>query len=275
MTLFFFELFISNNILYREIVSNFTNFLYTIINNLKDNVLKDLILKIIDKKDFIDLNSDLINFLTYYFKEKTEEKMTESKEILNVLEKSNSQIRLYFTRILEESLIQKIVKEEKIKLEQEFEMLTYILMIDLKLITPNFSQEKLIIEKLECLKLDNALVSTADVILKNIFYLLLNNLLTSEFIEYMKNYSNESVIKYIDKKGFQNILNYSLDKKNFDYSLFNLCDFEIFTKKGLKELIKNSNNNKELLSLLQNYIKSKNTSDIILEAYLEYINGED
>lgn len=271
----FFELFISNNILYRKIVSNFTNFLYTIINNLKDNVLKDLILKIIDKKDFIDLNSDLINFLTYYFKEKTEEKMTESKEILNVLKKSNSQIRLYFTRILEESLIQKIVKEEKIKLEQEFEILTYILMIDLKLITPNFSQEKLIIEKLECLKLDNALVSTADVILKNIFYLLLNNLVTSEFIEYMKNYSNESVIKYIDKKGFQNILNYSLDKKNFDYSLFNLCDFEIFTKKGLKELIKNSNNNKELLSLLQNYIKSKNKSDIILEAYLEYINGED
>lgn len=271
----FFELFISSHILYRETVSNFINFLYTIIKNLKSNTLKELILKIVHKKDFVDSSSNLINFLTYYFKEKTEEKIIESKDILNFLEKSNSQVRLYFTRILEESLIQKIINEEKIKLEEKFEMLTYILMIDLELIIPNFSQEKLIIEQLESLDLDKSLVGTADVILNNIFYLLLNNLVTIEFIEYMKSYDNENVLKYIHKKGFQNILNYSLDKENFDYSLFSLCDFEIFTKKGIKELIKNSNNNKGLFCLLQNYIKSKNKNDIILEAYLECINGDD
>lgn len=271
----FFELFISSHILYRETVSNFVNFLYTIIKNLKSDILKDLILKIVDEKNLINPSSDLINFLTYHFKEKTEDKIIDSKQILNFLEKSNSEVRLYFTRVLEKDLIQKIISEEKIKLEQEFEMLRYILMINLELITPNFSQEKLIIEQLQSLDLDKSLVSTADVILHRILYLLLNNLVTSEFIEYMKNYDNESVIKYIEKKGFQNILNYSLDKKNFDYSLFKLYDFEIFTKKGLKELIENSNNNKNLLCLLQNYIKSKNKNDIILEAYLEYINGDD
>lgn len=271
----FFELFTSSHILYRETVSDFINFLYTIIKDLKSNTLKELILKIVHKKDFVDSSSNLINFLTYYFKEKTEEKIIESKDILNFLEKSNSQVRLYFTRVLEESLIQKIINEEKIKLEQNFEMLIYILMINLELIIPNFSQEKLIIEQLENLDLDKSLVGTADVILNNIFYLLLNNLVTIEFIEYMKSYDNENVLKYIHKKGFENILSYSLDKENFDYSLFSLCDFEIFTKKGIKELIKNSNNNKDLFCLLQNYIKSKNKNDIILEAYLEYINGED
>ncbi|MGL4998335.1 MAG: SIR2 family NAD-dependent protein deacylase, partial [Cetobacterium sp.] len=271
----FFKLLISNDISSRETVSNFINFLYTIIKNLNGNILKDLILKIVDEKDLIEPSPNLINFLAYYFKEKTEEKIIGSKEILNFLEKSNSQVRLYFTMILEENLVQKIIKQEKINLGKFFKMLTYILMIDLNLIVPNFSQEKLIIEKLESLELKNALVSKADDILDNIFYLLLNNLVTNEFIEYMKNYNNENVLNHIKKKGFQNILNYSLDKENFDYSLFNLCDFEIFTKKGIKELIKSSNKNKDLLCLLQNYIKSKNKNDIILEAYLEYISEKD
>ncbi|MGL5988175.1 SIR2 family protein [Cetobacterium sp.] len=273
----FFKLLISNDISSHETSSNFINFLYTIIKNLKCNILKELILKIVDEKDLIEPSPNLINFLTYYFKEKTEEKIIESEDILCFLKscKTHSQVRLYFTRILEKSLIKKIINEEKIKLNQKFEMRTYMLIIDLELIAPNFSQEKLIIEKLESLELKNDLVSEADFIINNIFYLLLNNLVTSEFIEYMKNYRDESVIKYIEKKGFQNILNYSLDKENFDYSLFKLCDFEIFTKNGLKELIKNSNNNKDLLCLLHNYIKSKNKNDLILETYLEYISEED
>lgn len=265
-----------DNIQYKGCVNNFVSLFYKIIENLCSDSLKKLIIKIIEENKPTKYNENSINFLTYYFKEKTIEKIKETEEVTDFLKNSDSKTRLYISRVLEEKLAKNIINQEKEKLLKEFKVEIYILMINEGEIVPCLNKEKLIVAQIESLLNSSYGLNTSiEIILSNLFFLFLNNLVTKEFIEYMKDYKNENFLKYIEKNGHQNILRYSLDRENFNFSLLGLSDLKIFTKKGIKKLLKTSNNNSDFIFLIQNYIKSRNGNDEIVEAYLEFINGDE
>ncbi|MBM6822560.1 hypothetical protein, partial [Fusobacterium mortiferum] len=114
--------------------------------------------------------------------------------------------------------------------------------------------------------------STLEVLISKILTLFLNNFVTDEFKQKLKELNNKYFEHYIKVRNYENILEYALNKENFDLNNFQEKDLGFFTKIGIKELLERGKGYQEFMKMISSY--SKENNDHISEAYIEFLEEQ-
>lgn len=114
--------------------------------------------------------------------------------------------------------------------------------------------------------------TTLEVLIDNILALFLNNFVTDEFKQKLKELNNENFKYYIEVRDYKDILEYALNKENFDLNNFQEKDLRFFTKIGIKELLKKGKEYQDFMKMISSY--SKENNDRISETYIEFLEEQ-
>lgn len=73
-------------------------------------------------------------------------------------------------------------------------------------------------------------------------------------------------------RDYKDILEYALNKENFDLNNFQEKDLRFFTKIGIKELLKKGKEYQDFMKMISSY--SKENNDRISETYIEFLEEQ-
>lgn len=243
----------------------------------EDELGKILTALIKSRSGYFDMSIEfLIDTLTYHLKEKRVKEIISKEEIKKFCEdnfKDNIKIKLYFTRIVSESYKKEIIKEALSKLENDFNVTVYALMLRLELIEANSKYENKMIDNLnETFAEENKKMIFLNIhsyceLTSTIISLNLDAKTTQCFKDDLKKIENHVLNEALKKQNYYNLWNYSVDEKEADISKFTIEDFDLFTELGLEGFLL-KNQGKGLEALIEKYLKSK-YDDKILNAFLK------
>ncbi len=158
-------------------------------------------------------------------------------------------------------------------LNENFDTVEYVKLIEEQIVQPDYKYEDKVLEALNGIACQKyGFSTTLEVLIDNILALFLNNFVTDEFKQKLKELNNENFKYYIEARDYKSILEYALNKENFDLNNFQEKDLRFFTKIGIKELLKRGKKYQDFMKMISNY--SKENNDYISEAYIEFLEEQ-
>lgn len=257
-----------DDIFYRTIQNFFRGILYKNKEYLKKDKLNIFILNIISNKE--KPNEITVGILTYYHSIIVLEKLKNTNELQNYFNRNNLIIKLYFLRLLDES-IKKVEVEKIIEIVKE----NFNLKIYKELLTLGYAEKNEEIESKIIPNLDNIFqkkyskYSEYDNILYSLYSLLENNNISEKIKNDLKHYNNEIFKYYLKESNQENEWKYFLEQEKFDYGCFTIEDLKLFTEFGIKKIIKKGNKNKKFIKMLQEHLTLQSDNKI-MKGYLEF-----
>lgn len=250
-----------NKILYKHIdfitLENFKNILEEFFKTQRDNKISERIFK----------------FICYQGYKKGIRNLEQTDELKFFLEKASNIERISLFKLLDNEL-QTNEKNIILKnLNENFDTVEYIKLIEEQIIQSDYKYEDKVLEALNGIACQKYSFSTTlEVLIDNILALFLNNFVTDEFKQKLKELNNENFKYYIEVRDYKDILEYALNKENFDLNNFQEKDLRFFTKIGIKELLKKGKEYQDFMKMISSY--SKENNDRISETYIEFLEEQ-
>lgn len=262
-----------NSILYEEILSLINLILYKNIDLITLEDFKDILEEIFKTQRDNKISERIFKFICYQGYKKGIRNLEKTNELKLFLEKASNTEKISLFKLLDNEL-QTVEKDIILKnLNKNFDTVEYVELIEEQIIKPDYKYEDKVLEALNgiaCQKYNFS--STLEVLISKILTLFLNNFVTDEFKQKLKELNNENFKYYIEVRDYKNILEYALNKENFDLNNFQEKDLEIFTKIGIKDLLKKGKGYQDFMKMISSYSKEKN--DRISEAYIEFLEEQ-
>lgn len=256
------------NIEYRDLRFDFLNF---IINNLEFmgqenfNKLFHIIFK-------IKADTTIFEILSYHYTDKKYKKFSKSDKIIKFIKNNDELIKCHLLKILAEDYSIILKKEILSALEIKFDLkVFYFLIVEKHIEKLDEKYTNTILEYLNKRINENYSYSGKyEEIINYLIGIFINIEIENDISNKFKNYDNEFFKKYLKKRNYENLWEYSLNKKNYDFSKFTESDLDFFTKIGIKKLLERKNESFE--KLIENYVHKNIENDKILSAYFEFKN---
>lgn len=262
-----------NNIHYRFIPNLINEILYKHIDFITLEDFKSILEEIFKTQRDNKISKEIFSFICSQGYKKGIRNLEQTKELKIFLEKASNIERISIFKLLDNEL-QTNEKNISLKnLNKNFDTVEYVELIEEQIIKPDYKYEDKVLEALNgiaCQKYNFS--STLEVLISKILTLFLNNFVTDEFKQKLKELNNKYFEHYIKVRNYENILEYALNKENFDLNNFQEKDLRFFTKIGIKELLKKGKEYQKFMKMISSY--SKENNDRISETYIEFLEEQ-
>lgn len=261
------------NIFYKDILSLINLILYKNIDLITLEDFKDILEEIFKTQRDNKISKRIFKFICYQGYKKGIRNLEQTDELKFFLEKASNIERISLFKLLDNEL-QTNEKNIILKnLNENFDTVEYIKLIEEQIIQSDYKYEDKVLEALNGIACQKYSFSTTlEVLIDNILALFLNNFVTDEFKQKLKELNNENFKYYIEVRDYKDILEYALNKENFDLNNFQEKDLRFFTKIGIKELLKKGKEYQDFMKMISSY--SKENNDRISETYIEFLEEQ-
>lgn len=262
-----------NNIHYRFIPNLINKILYKHIDFITLENFKNILEELFKTQRDNKISKEIFSFICSQGHKKGIRNLEKTNELKFFLEKASNIERISLFKLLDNEL-QTNEKNIILKnLNENFDTVEYVKLIEEQIVQPDYKYEDKVLEALNGIACQKyGFSTTLEVLIDNILALFLNNFVTDEFKQKLKELNNENFKYYIEARDYKSILEYALNKENFDLNNFQEKDLRFFTKIGIKELLKRRKKYQDFMKMISNY--SKENNDYISEAYIEFLEEQ-